>query len=148
MVNIAALSLGIVFGLGLILSGMTNPANVQAFLDVAGLWNPSLGVVMAGAIAVAIMPFRRAVRQGRSWQGEKLWQPERTAVDAPLLLGSVLFGIGWGLSGFCPGPALIGLGAGYLPAVAFTIAMVFGMEIHNWMVAAQQQRLTIKKRHG
>jgi len=148
MVNIAALSLGIVFGLGLILSGMTNPANVQAFLDVAGLWNPSLGVVMAGAIAVAIMPFRRAVRQGRSWQGETLWQPERTAVDAPLFLGSALFGIGWGLSGFCPGPALIGLGAGYLPAVAFTIAMVFGMEIHNWMVAAQQQRLTIKKRHG
>lgn len=144
MLPIAALSFGIVFGLGLILSGMTNPANVLAFLDLAGLWNPSLGLVMAGAIVVAILPFQLAGRQGKSWLGEKLWQPERTAIDAPLLAGSALFGIGWGLSGFCPGPALVGLGAGYLPAVAFTIAMIFGMEIHNWMIAAQQR----KKRHG
>lgn len=148
MVHILALALGIVFGIGLILSGMTNPDNVLAFLDLAGLWNPSLGLVMAGAIAVAILPFRHAARMGKSCLGGKLWQPERTAVDLPLLVGSALFGVGWGLSGFCPGPALVGLGAGYRPAVAFTIAMIFGMEIHNWMIAAQQRRLETKKRHG
>lgn len=146
MAPVFALLLGMLFAVGLILSGMTNPDNVLAFLDFAGLWNPSLGLVMVGAIAVAILPFRHAVRMGRSWLGGKLWQPERTAVDPPLLLGSALFGIGWGLSGYCPGPALVGLGAAYLPAVAFTIAMVFGMEIHDWMITAR--RPETKKRHG
>jgi len=141
MLDLSALALGIVFGLGLILSGMTSPANVLSFLDVAGLWNPSLGLVMAGAIAVAIIPFRYASRLGKTWLGGKLWLPERTEIDWRLLLGSALFGIGWGLTGFCPGPALVGLGAGYLPAIVFTIAMIFGMEIHNWLIAAQQRRL-------
>ena len=140
MVNIVAVLLGITFGIGLILSGMTNPAKVQGFLDIAGIWDPSLGLVMAGAIAVACVPFRLAGKAGRSWLGNGLSQPETSTIDRSLVLGSALFGIGWGLSGFCPGPALVGLGAGYLPAIVFSIAMVFGMEIHNWLIAAQRRR--------
>lgn len=141
MNNILALGLGVVFGFGLILSGMNNPQKVLAFLDVAGLWNPSLALVMAGAIGVAIGPFQWLGRGGRSWLGGAFRPPGRTAVDGPLLLGSTLFGVGWGLSGFCPGPALVGIGSGYLPAIVFSIAMIFGMEIQHWIVASRQRRV-------
>lgn len=140
MSHLVALLLGIVFGFGLILSGMTNPAKVLAFLDISGRWDPSLGLVMAGAIGLAIIPFQFVGKMRKSWLGGDLPPPGPGRPDAGLVFGSALFGIGWGLSGFCPGPALVGLGAGYLPAIAFSIAMVFGMDIHNWLLAAQQRR--------
>lgn len=136
-----ALLLGLLFGLGLIISGMTDPAKVLAFLDFAGLWDPSLGLVMAGAIGVAVWPFRQVGRRGQSWLGGGDPPAEAGAVDRSLIVGSVLFGIGWGLSGLCPGPALVGLGAGYLPAAVFVIAMIFGMEAYEWMRGAQKRRL-------
>lgn len=132
--------LGLVFGLGLILSGMSDPAKVLGFLDVAGLWDPSLGFVMAGAIGVAFFPFQRSRKRDKSLLGVALSKSDNTNVDMPLLLGSGLFGIGWGLSGFCPGPALVGLGTGYLAAAAFVVAMIFGMEIHNWLLEAEIRR--------
>ena len=116
--------LGLVFGLGLLLSGMTDPAKVIAFLDVAGRWDPSLALVMLGAIGVAIGPFQLAGRH----RDQSVRQ-----VDRPMLLGSALFGIGWGLGGFCPGPALLGLAAGYFPAAIFVLAMLLGMEIYQWL---------------
>lgn len=123
---------GSLFGAGLILSGMTDPHKVQAFLDLAGAWDPSLALVMAGAIAASAAGFALARRRRHTLLGEKLMLPAPQAINPPLLTGSALFGIGWGLAGFCPGPALVGTAAGYLPASAFVIAMVFGMEAHTW----------------
>jgi uncharacterized protein len=140
MVLLLPLLLGLLFGCGLILSGMTDPAKVLGFLDVAGAWDLSLGLVMAGAIGVAILPFQWIERRGRSLAGAPLLAPGKTRIDIALLLGSSIFGIGWGLSGFCPGPALVGLGAGYLPAVAFFLAMVTGMEAYDWLSEALERR--------
>jgi len=129
-----ALLLGVLFGVGLLLSGMTDPAKVLGFLDVSGLWDPSLGLVMAGAIGVALLPFQWAASLSKSWLGDEFSRPDRTRIDVSLLLGSALFGIGWGLSGFCPGPAIVGLGAGYLPAVGFVVAMLVGMFLYRWLI--------------
>jgi len=139
MAALVSLSLGILFGIGLIAAGMTDPAKIKAFLDVAGNWDPSLALVMAGAIGVGVIPFQWARRWGRSWLGEHMPPAPGTEVDAQLVLGSLLFGIGWGLSGFCPGPALVGLGLGYVPAIAFVIAMVFGMEAYEWWREARER---------
>lgn len=129
---LTAFASGLIFGLGLILSRMSDPLKVLAFLDVAGKWDPSLAFVMVGAIATAALGFVVAARRRVTWLGEPLALPPRRGIDGPLLVGSVLFGVGWGLSGFCPGPGLVGLGAAYLPACAFVIAMFFGMEAHAW----------------
>lgn len=118
---------GLLFGLGLILSGMANPAKVLGFLDLAGLWDPSLALVMVGAIAVAMVAFRLAGRRQRSLLGEPMRLPARSDIDRRLVLGGLGFGIGWGLAGFCPGPALVALGAGELKAVVFVAAMLAGM---------------------
>lgn len=126
-----ALLAGIVFGLGLLLSGMANPAKVLGFLDIGGAWDPSLGFVMAGAIAVALPCFLWAGRHTRTWLGLPLALPPKTAVDRKLVLGSVLFGIGWGLSGICPGPALVGLGSGFLPAVVFAFGLCYGIRAYR-----------------
>lgn len=127
--NLLTFVLGFLFGLGLLLSGMADPAKVQAFLDVAGAWDPSLAFVMAGAIGVAVIPFQLA-RPKRPVAGAT--SPSRP-IDRSLLLGSMIFGIGWGLGGFCPGPAIVGLAGGYLPAAAFVIAMMYGIEIYLWL---------------
>lgn len=133
---------GSVFGLGLVLSGMTDPHKVLAFLDIAGGWDPSLALVMLGAITTSALGFAWARRRNTTFLGEALNLPERQEINTALLAGSALFGIGWGLSGFCPGPGLVGLGASYLPAVAFVIAMIFGMEAHAWFdIARQKDRL-------
>ena len=141
MAFVISLLLGMTFGLGLILAGTTDPAKVLAFLDIAGSWDPSLALVMGGAIGVAAPAYALARRRATTWMGTPVPFEASTPVDSSLLVGSIVFGIGWGLSGFCPGPALVGLGAGYLPATAFVIAMVFGMEAYEWLLAARARRL-------
>jgi uncharacterized protein len=129
MANISALLIGLLFGLGLIVSGMTNPAKVLAFLDVTGAWDPSLALVMAGAITVAAPGFFFARRIPRSLNGQPMRLPVAPRIDRRLLTGSALFGTGWGLAGFCPGPALVGAGAGEAKALIFVIAMIGGMTL-------------------
>jgi uncharacterized membrane protein YedE/YeeE len=124
---------GLVFGLGLIVSGMANPAKVQAFLDLAGRWDPSLAFVMAGAIGVGLVGFGIARRRSRSWLGGEMKLPAARHIDARLLGGSVLFGVGWGIAGFCPGPALVALGMGEGKAALFVIAMLGGMGLFEWL---------------
>ncbi|TCZ61026.1 DUF6691 family protein [Roseicella aquatilis] len=119
---LAALAAGALFGTGLVLSGMANPAKVVAFLDVAGDWDPSLAFVMAGAIPVAAIGFRLGARRAA---------PARGAIDARLLGGAVLFGLGWGLAGFCPGPALAALGFAGWKAALFVAAMLAGMGLFH-----------------
>jgi len=127
MQAVFALISGLVFGLGLILSGMANPAKVLAFLDLAGRWDPSLALVMAGAIAVALPAFAWAKRRKTSMLGTALSLPTSTTIDARLVGGGLLFGVGWGLAGFCPGPALVALGMGEAKALLFVVAMLAGM---------------------
>ena len=120
---------GVVFGLGLCLSAMIEPNKVLGFLDLAGAWDPSLALVMGGAVAVAFVAFQIAKTRAKSLTGEPMLLPHATVIDAPLIGGSVLFGVGWGLVGLCPGPALTNLG--YLDARAglFVLAMAVGMAI-------------------
>jgi len=124
---VTALFAGLLFGLGLMVSGMANPAKVLGFLDVAGQWDPSLALVMAGAITVGSLAFSVAKRRDRSYLGLPVQLPASTAITPRLVLGSAAFGVGWGLAGFCPGPALVALGAGYPKAFGFVAAMVAGM---------------------
>ncbi|MBN7796876.1 YeeE/YedE family protein [Parahaliea mediterranea] len=126
---LTALLAGLIFGLGLLVSGMANPAKVLAFLDIAGDWDPSLALVMAGAIAVGLVAFTLARRRKTSLLGEPMRLPTATQIDRPLVLGSLGFGIGWGLAGFCPGPALVALGAGEAKALVFVAAMLGGMGV-------------------
>jgi len=126
-----ALAAGLVFGAGLILSGMTDPGKVIGFLDVAGNWDPSLAFVMAGAIVVGFFAFRSAGRRGRTFLGGALHLPNRRDIDARLIGGSVAFGIGWGLAGFCPGPALVSLASGVDQAAVFVAAMLSGMVVYT-----------------
>ena len=123
-----ALLAGALFGLGLAVSGMTDPDKVLDFLDVAGRWDPSLALVMGGALLVAIPGFAWARKRRASLCGDPLPAPPRTGIDARLLGGSALFGIGWGIAGYCPGPALANLAhAG--EAIAFVIAMLAGSQL-------------------
>ncbi|WP_066338156.1 DUF6691 family protein [Azohydromonas lata] len=118
---------GLVFGLGLILSGMADPAKVLGFLDLAGAWDPSLALVMGGALAVGLVAFTVAKRMKTSLLGEPMRLPTATRLDARLVGGSLLFGVGWGVAGFCPGPALVALGMGEVKAALFVAAMLAGM---------------------
>jgi hypothetical protein len=127
----AAFAAGLVFGIGLILSGMTDPGKVIGFLDLAGSWDPSLGFVMAGAIAVGFVAFRAAGRRAKTFLGGAMHLPHARDIDNRLVGGSVLFGIGWGLAGFCPGPALVSFGAGQEKAAIFVAAMLGGMLIYQ-----------------
>ena len=127
IINIAALLCGLVFGLGLILSGMGNPAKVQNFLDFFGRWDPSLGFVMGGAIAVGLIAFTWAKRRKTALLGEPMQLPTAVKIDTRLLLGSAMFGIGWGLAGFCPGPALMNLFTMHKEVVIFVVSMIVGM---------------------
>lgn len=129
MGTITAWVAGLVFGLGLMVSGMANPAKVLGFLDLAGVWDPSLAFVMVGAISLAALGFLIARRRARSWFGLPMQWPSSTSITWRLILGSAAFGIGWGLAGFCPGPALVALGAGYPKAAGFVLAMLAGMMV-------------------
>ncbi|MDI4634575.1 hypothetical protein J7U46_16065 [Pelomonas sp. V22] len=130
-----AFASGLLFGLGLIASGMSNPAKVKGFLDVTGAWDPSLALVMGGAIAVGLFAFAAARRRTRAWSGEAIELPTASAIDGRLLGGGLLFGVGWGLAGFCPGPALVAFSAGYGPALVFVPAMGAGMLLHDLLIA-------------
>ena len=127
--QLSALLVGLLFGIGLILGGMTNPAKVLGFLDLADQWDPSLALVMAGAIAVGLVAFRVGGGRPTSLLGEPMRLPGNRVIDRRLVLGSLTFGAGWGLAGFCPGPALVAFGTGQLDAMLFVAAMVAGMAL-------------------
>lgn len=131
MNNLFGFVSGLVFGIGLILAGMTEPLKVKGFLDLAGAWDPSLALVMGGAIALGAVAFARARRRDRSWTGALIEIPANSTVDRRLVTGGVLFGIGWGIAGFCPGPALVALGSGVGSAGIFVAAMLVGMVLHD-----------------
>jgi uncharacterized protein len=122
-----ALLAGAVFGIGLIVSGMADPAKVLGFLDLAGTWDPSLAFVMGGAILVGVVAFTFARKRTVSLLGLQMRMPTATQVDRRLVGGGLLFGIGWGIAGFCPGPALVALGMGEQKALVFVAAMLVGM---------------------
>jgi len=122
-----ALITGIIFGIGLILSGMTNPAKVTGFLDLAGRWDPSLGLVMGGATLVGLFASRWATGRKQSLTGAVMRVPSATQIDRRLVLGGLTFGVGWGLAGYCPGPALASLASGGAKPLVFVAAMVVGM---------------------
>ena len=124
-----ALFAGLVFGLGLIVSGMTDPSKVIGFLDLAGAWDPSLALVMGGAIGVGLMAFRFARTRSQALLGGPMQLPTARQIDRRLVLGGLTFGIGWGLAGFCPGPALASLATGGSKPLIFTAAMLVGMVI-------------------
>ena len=124
---LAALGTGLLFGLGLIVSGMTNPAKVSGFLDLFGNFDPSLAFVMGGAIAVGLLAFRLAARRPVSVLGEPMRLPAARDVDRRLVLGSLTFGVGWGIGGYCPGPGVTSLATGMQEPVIFVAAMLAGM---------------------
>lgn len=124
---LAALAAGAIFGAGLLVSGMANPAKVKGFLDLAGAWDPSLAFVMGAAVLVGLAGFRLAGLRATSFLGLPMRLPMARTVDRRLLMGGLLFGIGWGLAGFCPGPALVALVSGATGAWIFVAAMVVGM---------------------
>ena len=130
--------IGLLFGIGLIVSGMSDPGKVLGFLDVAGAWDPSLLFVMGGAIAVSVFAFAFARRRTRAFLGGAMQLPTAADVDRRLVVGSLVFGIGWGLVGFCPGPALVALGAGHWQALVFTAAMLAGLALHAWSARTGQ----------
>lgn len=129
---ITAFMAGLVFGLGLILSGMTDPSKVIGFLDLAGNWDPSLAFVMGGAILVATIAFYFARGQSRAWLGDVMRVPTATQIDRRLVVGGLVFGAGWGLAGYCPGPAIASLAQGGVKPAIFVLAMLAGMGIYEW----------------
>ncbi len=124
---VASFACGLIFGAGLMISGMTDPTKVLGFLDIFGAWDATLALVMAGAVAVSGLGFAIARRRGTPVLAERSFWPTRTDIDAQLLIAGGLFGIGWGMVGFCPGPALVNLAGLSLPVVAFVAAMAAGM---------------------
>ncbi|MFA3781317.1 DUF6691 family protein [Yersinia sp. 1652 StPb PI] len=128
---------GLIFGLGLIVAGMANPAKVLGFLDISGLWDPSLALVMAAAVAIALLGFTWAKKRKVSLLGQPLQLPASNRIDRRLIGGSLLFGVGWGLAGICPGPALVLLGAGMFKGGVFVAAMVAGMAIFSLLERAR-----------
>ena len=131
--NLSEYLIGVLFGLGLIISGMTNPAKILAFLDLAGAWDPSLIFVMGGAVLVGLIAFYLAKNRTQSFLGGAMQIPTRRDIDRPLIIGSAMFGVGWGLAGFCPGPALVSLGSGELKALVFVVAMLGGMLLFDFL---------------
>ncbi|WP_348654580.1 DUF6691 family protein [uncultured Psychrobacter sp.] len=131
--NIIGLLTGLLFGLGLLISGMTDPVKVQGFLDVFGAWDISLALVMGGGLAVAIVGVQWARRQSKSWVGDEIEMPTKTKVTSKLVIGAMLFGIGWGLVGICPGPGVVLLGTGQWQAYVFIPAMLVGMLVFQWL---------------
>ena len=129
--------IGVIFGLGLIVSGMANPAKVLNFLDVggipAGTWDASLAFVMAGAVAVTFTGFKRVLKLARPYFAERFYLPTRSDIDPRIIAGPAIFGVGWGLAGFCPGPALTALGFGSVSAVIFVAAMSAGMVLARFI---------------
>ena len=128
---VTALAAGTVFGLGLAMSGMLDPARVRGFLDIFGAWDPSLAFVLGGAVTVALAGMAVLRRLRRPAFDEGFHLPATSPIDRRLVLGSAIFGIGWGMAGFCPGPALASLSLGLAPVVLFVVAMLAGMTLHD-----------------
>ena len=124
---------GLLFGWGLLISGMTDPGKVIGFLDLTGSWDPSLAVVMGGAIAVGFFAFGTAKKRTSNFLGGALHLPTSSDIDKRLILGALLFGAGWGLAGFCPGPGIVSMAAGQPKAAVFVVAMLAGMLVFEWM---------------
>ncbi|MBM5575427.1 DUF6691 family protein [Deefgea sp. CFH1-16] len=134
--NVIGLLTGLIFGLGLLLAGMASPSKVQGFLDITGLWDPSLAFVMAGGISVAVIFFTLAKkRQTTLVTHEAMKLPNNQTIDARLILGSIAFGAGWGIAGICPGPALVAVGAGSIGGIIFFAAMWAGMLLFDRLQA-------------
>lgn len=127
MNRLSEFMIGLLFGLGLLLSGMTDPGKVIGFLDVAGRWDPSLAFVMGGAVAVGFFAFSLARRRTTAFLGGAMSLPSARQIDTRLVVGALIFGAGWGLAGFCPGPALVSMAAGQFKALVFVAAMIAGM---------------------
>jgi uncharacterized membrane protein YedE/YeeE len=139
---VAPLICGLVFGAGLLISGMVQPTKVLDFLDIFGAWDPSLAVVMAAALAVAVPGFRLADRGARPWFAGEYFRPGKSGIDRPLVAGAAMFGLGWGLVGLCPGPALENLATLSPGIIVFVLAMAAGMIAHDgW----QRSRLTAQR---
>jgi uncharacterized membrane protein YedE/YeeE len=124
---------GLLFGWGLLISGMTDPGKVIGFLDLTGSWDPSLALVMGGAIAVGFFAFGTAKKRTSNFLGGALHLPTSSDIDKRLILGALLFGAGWGLAGFCPGPGIVSMAAGQPKAAVFVVAMLAGMLVFEWM---------------
>jgi uncharacterized membrane protein YedE/YeeE len=140
MTVFTSLLAGLVFGLGLIVSGMANPAKILGFLDLSGSWDPSLAFVMAGAIAVGLIAFAMAGKRTVSILGADMKLPTARHIDRRLVGGSLLFGIGWGVAGFCPGPGLVALGMGEAKAAVFVAAMLAGMALFEGLERRKKSR--------
>ena len=130
---------GLLFGLGLILSGMTNPGKVIGFLDLFGAWDPSLAFVMGGAILVGLFAFALAKKRTTNFLGTAMQLPKSNQIDKRLVVGSLVFGAGWGLAGFCPGPGLVSMASGNLKASIFVLAMIFGMIIFEFIERSRRK---------
>ena len=139
MIKLTAFISGLLFGTGLLLAGMANPKKVLAFLDLAGMWDPSLGLVMVGAIGVAIGPMTWARQRSRSLLGRPMLLPDKRELDARLIGGSLLFGIGWAIAGICPGPAVAILLTGHWQPLVFMLAMLAGMLLFNGLEHRRKQ---------
>lgn len=126
-----AFACGLLFALGLAISGMTHPTKILAFLDFAGAWDPSLVFVMGGGVLVNVLLFRVALRRGAPLLASRFALPDKRAIDPRLVGGAAVFGVGWGLGGFCPGPAVVSVAGGAAPVVVFVVAMLAGMAIHD-----------------
>jgi uncharacterized membrane protein YedE/YeeE len=138
LLTIASGIAGLVFGIGLVVSSMFNPAKVLAFLDLAGRWDPSLALVMVGAVAIATAGCGIAGRRQRTLLGAPLQLSSTRDIDLRLVLGSATFGVGWGLVGFCPGPALVALGTGEIKAIVFAASMIAGMLVFEAVERARK----------
>jgi uncharacterized membrane protein YedE/YeeE len=136
--------IGVLFGLGLLVSGMSNPEKILAFLDLGGAWDPSLIFVMGGAVLVGLLAFYLAKKRTQSFFGDALQIPTRRDIDQRLVIGSVLFGLGWGIAGFCPGPALVALGSGHTKALIFVLAMLVGMAACEWFFSGNKRTPALK----
>jgi uncharacterized membrane protein YedE/YeeE len=133
---------GLLFGWGLLISGMTDPGKVIGFLDLTGLWDPSLALVMGGAIAVGFFAFGAAKKRTSNFLGGALHLPTSSDIDKRLILGALLFGAGWGLAGFCPGPGIVSMAAGQPKAAVFVVAMLAGMLVFEWTERRGRRALT------
>jgi uncharacterized membrane protein YedE/YeeE len=131
--------IGVLFGFGLIISGMSNPQKILNFLDITGNWDPSLMFVMGGAVIVGLGGFYLASKRTEAFFGGALHIPSRRDISQPLVIGSLIFGAGWGIAGLCPGPAIVALGAGHMKALVFVLAMLAGMALCNRFVTGHKQ---------
>jgi len=134
---LVALASGLIFGAGLTVSGMTNPAKVRSFLDLAGAWDPSLAFVLAGAVITTFVGYRLLRRKAAPWCDECFHLPAAARIDGKLLIGSALFGVGWGMIGLCPGPAIVDLSTGSGPVALFVAAMLAGMALHAFITSRE-----------